>query len=730
MMMLYRSWVPLLTILFFVGVGSRPTARAQEPLTRIGDINSLSRSDAAKNLPVHVRGVVTWRSSRGRLIVQDDTGGCWVYADDTRSRKVLSADDAVLQSIRVGHVLEIEGGSDPGSYAPGIMPKALRIVGEQPLPAGRPMNPTRFFSGAEAGLRVEVRGVVQGVQRAETGWLLEFNANPGRFTAEVPESAVADPAALVDAEVRVTGVAVTRVNSRGELTMPRIFSNQVGELVVEVPATPAFAAPLVPLSRLLPYRPEPTGPHRLRVIGTVTFSLPGKFLYLYDGGSAVRVETRSGERFQVGDRVEAAGFVNMTRYVGMLVEAQVRKVGTETAPDAVDISPEEIIALNQLAMNTYRLAQPHDFDGHLIRFRAGLLAVQAAPDAKQPWRRLTLQHGETILSALLHEGDMHAIDALRPGSELEVTGIVQLEYTPVAAPRLSLMPTRLELVLRSAADIAVVSAPSWWTPERLLGAVAVVVIGLGAALIWAWQLRRQVRRKTQQLATEMSARRDAAVEFQATLRERNRLAANLHDTLLQTMGGIGFQIGACEAEAALPGRDGKPLVHLAVTRRILDHAVKELRSSVWALRSLPLHGKGLPEALSAVAERAGAGHPVHIELRTDGDLSHVPDFVAGNLVLAAQEALHNALKHGSPHAITLEARPAEKPNWIVLIIHDDGVGFTPGQEAGANRGHFGLVGMRERIARLDGTLRIESAPGHGTTVRIEVPLRSYDETVA
>ena len=717
-------------ILVFAGLGSPPTSRAQEPLTRIVDVSSLSSENAAKALPVHVRGVVTWRSSRGQLIVQDGTGGCWVYADDARSRKLLATDDAVLQSIRVGHVLEIEGGSDPGSYAPGIMPKALRIVGEQPLPAGRPMNSTRFFSGAEAGLRVEVRGVVQGFQRAETGWLLEFNANPGRFTAEVPESALADPAALVDAEVRVTGVAVTRVNTRGEITLPRIFSNQVGELVVVVPAVAPFDAPLVPLSRLLPYRPEPVGPHRLRLVGTVTFALPGKFLYLQEGASAVRVETRSTAQFLAGDRVEAAGFVDMTRSIGTLVGAQVRKIGPGSAPVAVAANPEEIIAMNHAAMRSGRMASPHDFDGHLIRFRAMLLAVQSPPDARQPTRHLTLERNEMILTATLHAGDPKAIDALQTGSELEVTGIVQLEYTPVTAPRLSLMPTRLEVVLRSAADVTVVSAPSWWTPERLLGAVAVVAFGFGGALVWAGQLRRQVRRKTQLLATEMSARRDAAVEFQATLRERSRLAANLHDTLLQTMGGIGFQIGACAREMTTLNPDSKPVALLTVARRMLDHSVKELRSSVWALRSHPLQGKSLPEALQEFAERACDGREVTIELRTTGDLSGVPDFVAGNLLLAAQEAVHNALKHAAPRTLTLDVRLAKKVGWIVVAIRDDGVGFVPGAQAGAHQGHFGLTGMRERIERLDGTFSLESAPGQGTRIHIEVPMRAYDESIA
>jgi signal transduction histidine kinase len=169
---------------------------------------------------------------------------------------------------------------------------------------------------------------------------------------------------------------------------------------------------------------------------------------------------------------------------------------------------------------------------------------------------------------------------------------------------------------------------------------------------------------------------------------------------------------------------------LAVARRILEHSVQELRSSVWTLRSLPLHGKGLPEALRSVVEREGAGHSATIELSTDGDFSRVSEFVAGNLVLAAQEALHNALKHAAPRVISLEARTTEKPGWVIVTVRDDGKGFSPGKAVGASQGHFGLVGMRERIERLDGTLHLESAPGSGTSIRLEVPLRSYDETVA
>ena len=710
--------------------GGWPLGYAAEVLTRIADVRGLRREDAVEGRAVQVRGVITWRSPEGPIMVQDTSAGIWVGVGRARQNRLWEMDDSVIDSLRVGQTVEILGISDPGGYAPVILPRTIRVLGEQALPTPLPMTPARFFSGADDGVRVQVRGVVQGFQSAETGWLIHLNSNPGRSTVEVPATVFPNPAELVDAEVRVSGVAVSRFNTRGEITMPRLFANDASDFVIEVPGAAPFDAPLVPLDRILAFRPEPLGPHRVRVVGTVTFALPGKFLYLQAGESAMRVETRATDVGTPGDQVEAAGFGDMTRHVGTLAEAQVRKIGRGVIPEPVAITPEEIIALNTTAMTTGQRAKPHDFDGHLVRFRATLLAVQVATDPRQPVRRLTLERGELVLSAILHAGDTTALDGLQPGSVVEITALVQLEYTPVEGSRRSLVPSRLDVVLRRAADVFVVEAPFWWTPGRLLSAVAIAVVALGAALAWVWQLRRQVRRKTRELAAEMSARRDAAIEFQATLRERNRLAANLHDTLLQTLGGIGFQMEACEAEAAGPRPDGKTPVHLPVARRMLDHAVDELRSSVWALRSLPLHGLAMPAALRSLAERAGAGHDVKIDVHTAGDLAHVPDFVAGNLLLVAQEALHNALKHGHPRNVTLDVRLAEKPEWVAVTVRDDGRGFTVGAQVGATQGHFGLTGMRERIERLNGTLRIESAPGEGTTIHFEVPLRAYDEALA
>jgi signal transduction histidine kinase len=706
-------------------------ARAADPIIRIAEVRALSREAAARSLPVTVRGVVTWRSGRDEFAIQDASGGTWVHVFVARQQQLWNGEEAVLADITVGMVLEIVGVARAAGFAPVIAPQAIRILGTKPLPAARPLERIGFLSGAEAGQRMEAHGVVLGFLPLDVGWKLRMQAGADIVWVIVSKDVVPDPQAILDAEVRVRGVGGSGFNTRGEFLNARILVSIPGDFVVEKPAAPSpFGAPLLPLDRLRAFNPEPEKPQRLRVEGTVTFALPGQFFYLQENTRAVRVESRSDVALGAGDRVEAAGFVDMTRRVGGLGGADVRKIGAGDLPAAVVITPEEIMALNSAAVNNGQAAQPHDFDGHLIRFRAQLLAVQSAPDGKLPWRRLTLKQGSMILGAILHQGDAAALDAMQPDSELEVAGIVQLEYAVVEGARAFLRPVQLDVVLRNAADVTVVRAPSWWTTARLGGVIAIGALMLGGALLWAWQLRRQVHRKTHDLAKEMGARRDAAIEFQATLRERNRLAANLHDTLLQTIGGIGFQLEACDAEAAVPSQDGKLASHLEVARRMLDHAAGELRGSVWTLRSLPMRGLTLPQVLASLAERAGSGHEVRIEVRTEGDLSRVPDFVAGNLLLATQEALHNALKHGQPRTIILEARPAEKPGWIALSIRDDGVGFTPGTQAGPTAGHFGLEGMRERMERLDGTLRIASVPGGGTTIYLEVPLRAYDEDVA
>ena len=437
----------------------------------------------------------------------------------------------------------------------------------------------------------------------------------------------------------------------------------------------------------------------------------------------MRVDTRSPLDLKAGDRVEAMGFVEMPGPIARLVGATVSKTGEGRVPAVEVVTPEEIVAINEKASHRAQSALPHDYDGHLIRFRAKLLAVQGPPDPKQGWRRLTLEQGRVILGGILHQGDFAAIDGLRPGSELEVTGIVQLGYQEGTLSR-EFNPGRLDLMVRDAGDVVVLRAPSWWTPGRtyvaLLGVLALAV----SALSWAAALRRTVAKQTRQLAAEMRGRRDAAVEFRAALRERSRLAANLHDTVLQTMTGIAYQIEACESES-LP-TEKRPANHLETARRMVQRGQEDLRNSVWAMRALPMKDATFPDAVRRVARQIAAGNTAQIHVETAGELPALADFIAGNLLLIVQEAVHNAIKHAAPRHIRVALDSLADGARLALVVEDDGAGFETGRQPGASEGHFGLVGMRERAESLGGTIILQSEPGKGTRLRVELPILSFD----
>lgn len=127
----------------------------------------------------------------------------------------------------------------------------------------------------------------------------------------------------------------------------------------------------------------------------------------------------------------------------------------------------------------------------------------------------------------------------------------------------------------------------------------------------------------------------------------------------------------------------------------------------------------MDQRVGAEAADRSLGQHTHILVTEDGARRPLVDFVAGNLLLLAQEGITNALKHAAPGRIDLSLRFAART--VTLEIRDDGAGFDPARVAGPKEGHFGLQGMRERIKRLGGTLEISSAPGRGTTITATVP---------
>ena len=690
----------------------------------------MPREQAALAGPVRVRGVVTWQNGIQNLTIQDESAGIWVDMVEARKRGIWRGDDTVFQKEVTGMDVEIDGRCDPGGYAPLILPATLRVLGPKPLPKPMAMDPARFFSGADDCQRIEVRGVVQGSYPLDPWVVLVMDANPGRFTALVTRNVVSDPGSLVDAEVSLTGVGAVRFNLRGEATGSRIRVGSPGDLKIERLPPPPDEIPRVTLDQLVTFRPVPKGPHRVRAEGTVTFSIPGRFFYFQEGISAVRVQTGSKISLNPGDRVEAAGFVEISGFIGTLSYATVRKIGVGGLPKPLAISPVEILALYDATSAARRMER--DYDGQLIRCKARLLAVESGTAIKEV-KTLILeqpaadQRGNFVFNAQLHEDESKPLPLPPIGSELELTGLVQLDLGPIEGrgQGAQTIPVSLGMILRTAQDVVVLNEPSPWTALRFAMLLAVVLTALGAALVWNVLLKRQVRKKSRLLAREINARRDAAIEFRTTMRERNRLAANLHDTLPQTMSGLALQLDACEIGLRQLGINELP--PLEVARRMVEYAANELRGAVWEMRSLSLRGRSFHEALQAVVEQVSAGHPCEVSVSVSGPLETIPDMVSGNLLLIVQEGLRNALQHGKPGHVTVRITSEAPDSPIRLEIQDDGRGFDPGHQRGPEQGHYGLVGMGERAERLGGYLRVESQPGVGTTIMAEVVRHDVDD---
>ncbi len=153
---------------------------------------------------------------------------------------------------------------------------------------------------------------------------------------------------------------------------------------------------------------------------------------------------------------------------------------------------------------------------------------------------------------------------------------------------------------------------------------------------------------------------------------------------------------------------------------LVRKAIRETREIIGNVRPATLQDLGLAGAISSVATEiaAEAGWEVHEDIEPVGPLR--PDAEAA-LYRATIEALHNARRHAGAKRITLKLRQDDA--YLEIVVSDDGQGFGSEAEdaAESRRGHFGLLGMRERIGLLGGVCKISSKPGEGTTIRITVP---------
>ncbi|MGI8799554.1 MAG: GAF domain-containing sensor histidine kinase [Pseudonocardia sp.] len=203
--------------------------------------------------------------------------------------------------------------------------------------------------------------------------------------------------------------------------------------------------------------------------------------------------------------------------------------------------------------------------------------------------------------------------------------------------------------------------------------------------------------------------------------ERTRIARDLHDSVTQTMFSLSL---AAETTATLAGASTDPRVseQLGRVRELATQALDELHALVEVLRPPDLDRDGLVDALRKRVALLRAVHDVPVELdvrvigSTGAGAGPGAGPVAAEVLKVANEAIANALRHAAPSLVRVELEVDGEA--VRLRVSDDGTGFDLAETVRSTR-RLGLVGMRERAAALGGSLRVDTAPGAGTTVVLE-----------
>ena len=709
----------------FSNAGQIVKAQAtNEVLTNGSAVLALSGEQAAFGIKVLIRGVVTaaeldWG---GRFFIQDSSGG--VFVENISSRQPLPGD-----------LLIVSGISFPGGYAPTISKPVWEKVGEAPLPHAKPVAIEDLMSGAEDGQRVKISGIVRHAERSGNLLKAELTSGGYRVVAYGPMLPGIDPETLVGAQVDLAGTSATAYNGtlRHLISVDVYFPFVTDFSIVKLAASDPFQEPLLSINNIAQYRAGRSFAERVHIKGVLTYQRNGEDLFIKDATGGLQIKSREILSLAKGDVVEAVGFPEFGNYLPVLDDAIFRKAA-EPRVEVEPVSPPVDELLEGLHHSDFIIVRGKLLD-HLEERST---SPTGEPDIKTI---LELQSSNLVFTA---EAETPAPDqpliSIPIGSLVEVSGICFLQSA--ADGRIQ----SVQILIPTTFSVRVLKTPSWLTPQRLLVSLVIAFVVIIAGTTWTIMVTKRnsalkrlihereldqeklqkahdtlewrVKERTEELKFEVTARKEAEVQFKATLTERTRLARELHDTIEQTMTGITLQLNTINK---LFGQDPKATTHhLGLIRNMVRRSRVDLRRTIWDLRSRELEQFDLCEALSIGANLIAENAGILVEVETKGGVRPLTEVAEDTLLRISQEAITNTVKHSGASLVKIDLDFRDQN--VVLEIKDNGKGFTPDSCAGPNEGHFGILGMSERARRVDGQVSIASQPGQGTLVRVVLPI--------
>ena len=415
---------------------------------------------------------------------------------------------------------------------------------------------------------------------------------------------------------------------------------------------------------------------------------PSTALLQTESNGVVQVEFKAGKLPHPGEDVEVVGFPETDIYQLRLIRSVWRaSQPLRLAPNAVqDISARQFLILrsNDVGINVY-------LHGKTVRIRG---IVRSLPNAIARDALVYLDDDGTLVPVDVSAAP-DAAGELQIGCIAEVTGVCVMDidiWRPNAAfPRIR----GYTLVTRSATDIVILARPSWLTPAVLLTVIAILLLALVGVGIRNRFLKRLAELR---------------------VRERTRLAVEVHDALSQNLTGIAFELQTVSVLA-----DGDPAAakeHLAIANKSLLSCRGELRNCLDDLRSDALENDNIEDAIRQTLASHLKGESISIRFRVRRRA--MSDNVLHAVLCIIRELTLNALRHG--HATSAWIAGTQDGERLLFSVRDNGCGFDPESRPGVRDGHFGLQGITERASTFDGSVVIRSQFGRGTKVTVSMNL--------